>query len=127
MTELDEKLADWHIWSSKTEHVSQAGKCAMFSQASSPRHWDSTGEIDDAHIHRVAMEALDFAILGDKRGQGGLIEPHRTAVTFYARNLTAKTAQWHSPRLPVTQKDRIELVNRSLSILTTKLKSAGVL
>lgn len=42
---LDQLLNDWHHWAKKTTLVPQAGKCAMFAQAQSPRHWDTTGEI----------------------------------------------------------------------------------
>jgi hypothetical protein len=124
---LDGLLEDWHRWSSKTELVSAAGKCAMFAQAQSPRHWDSTGDIDDAQIQQSTMDAIDFAILGDRRGQGGMTEPHRTAVTFYARNLASKVSVWHSPRLPADQLERMVIVNQGLDLLVKKLRTAGVL
>lgn len=124
---LDGLLSDWHIWASKTTVSSIPGKCAMFSQAQSPRHWDSTGDIDDAQIQQSTMDAIDFAILGDRRAQGGMIEPYRTAVTFYARNLASKVSVWHSPRLPVDQLERMAIVNQGLDLLVKKLRTAGVL
>ena len=125
--QLDDLLADWHIHASKTTLVPVAGKCAMFAQAQSPRHWDTTGDIDDAHIHQSTMDALDFAILGDARGQGGMVEPYRAAVTCHARNLVAKVSVWSNPRLPVDRMERVAIVNQALNMLQIKLKSAGVL
>ena len=124
---IDDLLADWHIHASKTAFAAMPGKCAMFAQAQSPRHWDTTGDIDDAHIHKTTMDALDFAILGDARGQGGLEEPYRAAVTCYARNLVAKVSVWSNPRLPADQMKRIEVTNNALEILGKKLKNAGIL
>ena len=124
---LDSLLSDWHQWAKKTTLVPQAGKCAMFSQAQTPRHWDSTADIDDATIHQSTMEALDFAILGDVKGYGGLPEPQRTAVCFYAKNLSARVTVWFSPRLPSSQLGRQAIVNEGLAELAGKLKIAGVL
>lgn len=124
---LDGLLSDWHVWASKTAVSSMPGKCAMFAQAQTPRHWDSTGDIDDAQIQQSTMDAIDFAVLGDKRGQGGMTEPYRTAITFYARNLASKLTVWHSPRLPADQLERMAIVNQGLDLLVKKLKIAGVL
>lgn len=124
---LNQLLNDWHHWSKKTAVVSMPGKCAMFSQAQTPRHWDSTADIDDAAIQQSTMEALDFAILGDAKGFGGLNEPKRTAVCFYAKNLSARVSVWHSPRLPENQIARQTIINDGVSELAVKLKIAGVL
>ena len=124
---LDSLLSDWHHWAKKTAVVSMPGKCAMFSQAQTPRYWDSTADIDDAAIARSTMDALDFAILGDIKGHGGLPEPQRTAVCFYAKNLSAKVSVWVSPRLPENQIARQTIINDGLSELAGKLKIAGVL
>lgn len=124
---LDQLLADWHQWSKKTAIVSVPGKCAMFSQAQTPRHWDSTADIDDEAIARSTMDALDFAILGDIKGYGGLQEPQRTAVCFYAKNLSAKVSVWVSPRLPVDPMERQSIVNDGLFRVAANLKTLGVL
>ena len=124
---LDGLLEDWHRWSSKTQVTSMPGKCAMFAQAQTPRHWDTTGDIDDEAISKSTMDALDFAILGDKRGQGGMVEPYRTAITFYARNLASKVSVWHSPRLPVDQVERVKITNEALLLLARHLQTAGIL
>ena len=124
---LDSLLSDWHHWAKKTTLVPQAGKCAMFAQAQTPRHWDSTADIDDATIHQSTMEALDFAILGDSKGHGGLNEPQRTAACFYAKNLSAKVSEWSSPRLPKDPLTLQYVINQGLAELGVRLKTAGVL
>ena len=124
---LEGLLEEWHKWCSKTDLVSTPGKCAMFSQAQSPRHWDTASDIDDSHIQQSTMAAMDFAILGDNRAQGGMVDPYRTAITFYARNLCARVRVWHSPRLPTNEVERVAILNKSLEILQRKLEIAGIL
>lgn len=124
---LDGLLSDWHRWASKTAISSMPGKCAMFAQAQTPRHWDSTGDIDDEAINRSTMDALDFAILGDNRGQGGLQEPYRAAVTVYARNLAVSVSVFSNPRLPKDPLERAAITGRGLEMLTKQLRIAGVL
>lgn len=124
---IDSLLADWHRWSAKTELVSYPGKCAMFKDAASPKHWDTTADIDDAVIQQSTMEAMDFAILGDKQGQGGLIEPYRAAVTVYARNLCVKASVFTNPRLPSDPLQRAKITGEGIQLLTKKLKIAGIL
>lgn len=123
---LDQLLNDWHHWAKKTAVVSMPGKCAMFSQVQTSRYWDSTADIDDAAIQQSTMDALDFAILGDIKGHGGLPEPQRTAVCFYAKNLSAKVSVWISPRLPENQIARQTIVNDGLCTVAKKLQALGV-
>lgn len=126
MTEINQLLADWHNWSSKTQVVSYPGKCAMFSQSQSPRHWDTASDIDDSHIQQSTMQAIDFAVLGDAKGQGGLVEPQRTAILVKARNL-ATCHVFTSPRLPQCQIERAKITNEALQALERKLRISGVL
>jgi hypothetical protein len=86
----------------------------MFKQSKSPRHWDTTGELDDAAIHRANMAALDFAILGDKQGHGALPEPSKGRVIV-------------SPRLPVDAKELSHITNIAIKELTNRLQLVGVL
>lgn len=124
---LDDLLADWHIWSSGYSVVPMYGACAMFKAAKSPKHHDTTADIADDAIHRLNMDAMDFTILGDKSGYGGLVEPYRAAVTCYARNLVSKVAVWASPRLPTDRLERIAITNKALEMLENKLKILDVL
>lgn len=126
MTKIHDLLEDWHNWSTKTQVNAMPGKCAMFSQAQSPRHWDSASDIDDAHINQSTMQAIDFAVLGDAKGQGGLAEPYRTAILVKARNL-ATCHVFTSPRLPQCQIERAKITNHAIERLEVKLKISGVL
>jgi hypothetical protein len=125
MTEINQLLADWHNWSAgyKPQTI---GACAMFKAAKSPRHWDTTAEIDDTMLDQAAMKAIDFAVLGDAKGLGGMVEPYRSAILVKARNL-ATSDVFTSPRLPDCQKARILVTNEALNILQNKLKIAGIL
>lgn len=124
---LDGLLSDWHAWSAGYSVLPTCGACAMFKDAKSPKHWETTADIDDAAIHKSTMDALDFAILGDKRGQGGLIEPYRAAVTTYARNLVVRVSVFNNPRLPKDPLERAAITGQGIQILSNKLKIAGVL
>lgn len=99
----------------------------MFKDAKIPKHWDTTADIDDSIIYQSTMKSIDFAIYGDAKSQGGLNEPYRTAVQFYARNLSAKVSVWSSPRLPADKMDRVKVTNDALDMLSEKLEKAGVL
>jgi hypothetical protein len=97
----------------------------MFKAAKSPRHWDTTAEIDDSLIDNASMKAIDFAVLGDAKGQGGMIEPYRSAILVKARNL-ATSDVFTSPRLPEKQIERVKIINEALNMLRGKLKTVGV-
>lgn len=124
---LDGLLHDWHRWSAGYSTTPTSGACSMFKDAKSPKHWDSTADIDDAAIQKDTMDAIDFAILGDKRGQGGLIEPYRAAVCVYARNLAVKVSVFTNPRLPSDPLERAALTGMGLEMLVRQLKIAGVM
>jgi hypothetical protein len=127
MTDIQQLLADWHTWASKTTLSPIAGKCAMFAQSQTPKHWDSTGEIDDDLINQAAMEAIDFAVQGDNRGQGGMPEPYKTMIALYAKNLSTGKDVYLSPRLPKNHQELTAIKIQAVDILTKKLKIAGVL
>lgn len=124
---LDSLLSDWHIWSAGFDLNPCKAACAMFKDAKIPKHWDTTADIDDSIIYQSTMKSIDFAIYGDAKSQGGLNEPYRTAVQFYARNLSAKVSVWSSPRLPADKMDRVKVTNDALDMLSEKLEKAGVL
>jgi len=124
---LDELLANWHEWQRGYSATPTYGACPVFKNARSPKHWDTTGEIDDAIIHTSTMEAIDFAVMGDKRGQGAMPDPYKTAICFYARNLSSRAQVWTSPRLPEDQAQRVEVTNHALAMLSDKLTKAGVI
>ena len=126
---LDGYLEDWHWHASKTHLVSAYGKCAMFANAPSPRHWETAGEITEQYTSKNILKAMDFAILGDDKGkgQGGLQEPYLAAVTVYARNLAVGKPVFNNPRLPSDPLERAAITGKGLEILAKKLRIAGVL
>ena len=124
---LDGLLDEWHRWSAGYSASPASGACAMFKAAKSPKHWDTTADIDDAAIQSDTMAAMDFAILGDKRGQGGLQEPYRAAICVYARNLAVKLSVFTSPRLPSDPLERAKITGDAIGLLVKQLKIAGVM
>ena len=73
------------------------------------------------------MKRIVISMLGDIKGHGGLPEPQRTAVCFYAKNLSAKVSVWISPRLPENQIARQTIVNDGLCSVAKKLHTLGVI
>ncbi len=124
---IDSLNADWHRWSAGYKPIQTVTACSMFKDAKSPKHWDTTADIDDAVIHQSTMDAMDFAILGDKQSHGGLQEPYRAAVTVYARNLCVKACVFTNPRLPKDPLERAKITGEGINILIKQLKIAGIL
>ena len=93
---LDSLLQDWHCWCSNFRHVAQSGSCAMFSDVKSSRQWQDSDELHDNAKHNSTMQAIEFAIHGDKRGDGAMEEPYRTSISFKARNLVTGVNVWNS-------------------------------
>lgn len=125
MADINQLLEDWHNWSAGFNPQTY-GACVMFKAAKSPKHWDTTAEIDDGMIENASMKAIDFAVLGDSKGQGGMVEPYRSAILVKARNL-ATSDVFTSPRLPKNQDDRIKLTNEAVDMLKNKLQIAGII
>jgi hypothetical protein len=124
---LDDLLQSWHRWMQGFQLCPQAGADPMFRHAKSGRGWDSTQDIIDEELSDSTMEAIDFAVSGDKTGLGGLPEPYRSAVYAHARNLSARVAVWGSPRLPQDPLERARLIGEARTMLTARLLRAGVI
>ena len=118
---VDDLLTDWHRWSSQYRVVTDTVKTAMFHNAKTPKHWDSTGEIADATIHKETMEAIDFVIYHR------LQELTRAAITTYARNLCAKVAVFSNPRLPKDPLERAKMTGDALEVLRIELRGRGIM
>lgn len=124
---LDSLLGDWHNWQRGYELCPVPAADPMFRNAKSGRSWDSTQEIIETEISSSTMESMDFEISGDKHGQGGMPEPHRSAIYAHARNLASKHAVWSSPRLPADPQERAILVLEARVMLIKRLLRAGVM
>lgn len=125
---LDDLLARWHHWMSGApiNGVDRLDDPA-FRDAQSRTGWDSSGDVIDRELESKTMKAIDFQVGGDARAQGGMGDPHRTAIYILARNCCTGQKVWYSERLP---KDPIELgivIQEARNILTRRLMAAGIL
>ena len=124
---LDDVLSRWHFHCKHYSPVPVAGADPMFRQAISSKGWDETSDIADDATNRAQMEAMDFIVTGDKQGQGGMQEPHKSAIYMLARNCYTGRSVWLSPRLPTNPEERALIILEARNELTRKLMRAGVL
>ncbi len=124
---LDDILSRWHFHCKHYSPVPIAGADPMFRGAKSSRHWDSFADIADDAVNTTQMRAMDFIVTGDHRGQGGMAEPHRSAVYVLARNCYTGNNVWLSPRLPANREERELIVLEARNMLSRKLMAAGVM
>ena len=124
---LDSLLADWHCWASNYRYVSQSGSCAMFADAKSGRQHQDADELHDNAKHNKTMNEIEFAINGDKRGEGAMLEPYKTSLSFKARNLVTGVSVWNSPRLPADPQARTVILMTAKNALMLRLNAAGVM
>ncbi|WP_054074999.1 MULTISPECIES: hypothetical protein [Comamonas] len=71
-------------------------------------------------ISSLASRAVRSA--GQQQGQ-----PHRTAISFMARNLACRAQVWSSPRLPIQRDELQVLLLEARNMLTRGLIAKGVL
>lgn len=117
---LDDILAEWHRWCRSFSYAKDIGPSAMWHDAQTPRHWDSSSTIADDTIRHSRMEAVDFHI--------SELQPlYRTALQIEARNLNSGKAVWISPRLPADAQKRAVLVGQAREAITRRLVAAGVI
>lgn len=123
---LADLLAAWHKWAAGWAGVAAYGSCAMFTGVRSSRQWDSANDVVDGDLHNSQMQAVEFAINGDERGQGAMPNPYRTAIQIHARNLATGASVWSSPRLPVDPEELAIVRLEAMDMLTRRLLAAGV-
>ena len=124
---LDSLLHDWHIYCDNFKHVAKSGSCAMFKDAKSGRQHQDSDELHDNAKHNSTMRDMEFAINGDKRGDGAMEEPYKTAICFKAKNLATGVSVWISPRLPTDPQERAVILMTAKNMLLARLSAAGVL
>jgi hypothetical protein len=124
---LSDLLSRWHHYAKTYRLTGEAGADPMFRNAKSSRQWDSIDDVLDTELAGSTLERMDFEIMGDKRGQGGMDEPYRTAICVNARNCYTGRSVWLSPRLPQNPIERAELVTTSRLMLMRKLFAAGIM
>lgn len=125
---LEEILSRWHNWM-REKPVNGVDRMddPAFRDAPTRSGWDSSGDVIDAELNAQTMRAVDFHVGGDMRGQGGMQEPHRSAIYILARNCYTGRKVWLSPRLPKDPEERGILIQEARNILVRKLMTAGVI
>lgn len=108
---LNDILADWHAWASgytmTAGYSSRSPSCVIGPGGS------SGGD-------GVDMEAVDAVI-------DSIPQPHRTALSFAARNLHCRAQVWSSERLPACRNERQVLLMEARNMLARGLLDRGVL
>ena len=117
---LDDLLSKWHAWSKGYSPVPICGADPMFRDAKSGKGWDTVSEIVADEIDGSTLEAVEFHVRE-------MQEPHRTAIYVLARNLHTGRSVWMSPRLPVDQFARAQVVADARVMLLCRLIAAGVI
>lgn len=125
---LDDLLARWHSWMSGTPiNGIDRLEDPAFRNARSRSGWDSSSDVIDRELDSTTMKKIDFQVGGDSRAQGGMTEPHRSAIYHLARNCCTGQKVWDTPRLPSNPIERAAIVQEAREILTQRLIAVGVL
>lgn len=108
---VNEILVVWHHWSANasvgTGYGNRSASCSV-----------GPGGCGDWEI--ADLEVVDAVV-------DAIPQPHRTAISFMARNLACRAQVWSSPRLP-TQRDELQvLLMEARNMLTRGLITKGVL
>jgi len=108
---VNEILVVWHQWSANasvgTGYGNRSASCSVGPGGCG--EW----EIADLEVVDAVVDAIP--------------QPHRTAISFMARNLACRAQVWSSPRLP-TQRDELQvLLLEARNMLTRGLITKGVL
>lgn len=108
---VNEILQEWHQWCSDTRvgvgYGNRSASCNIGPGCG------GVWEVAD-------LEAVDAVI-------DAIPQPHRTAISFMARNLACRAQVWSSPRLP-TRRDELQvLLLEARNMLTRGLIAKGVL
>jgi hypothetical protein len=125
---LHSLLADWHRWMAATP-INSVDRLddPTFRDVKSGRCWDSSDDIIAADLKSDTMKTIEFCVTGDRKGQGGLMEPYRAAIYNLARNQAMGITCWRSPRLPADPIERGIVVLEAKNMLMRKLLTAGVI
>jgi len=125
---LDDLLSRWHHWM-KDKPINGVDRLddPAFRDAQSRSGWDSADDLLDGHLEAVKMQAIDFHVSGDARGQGGMPEPYRAAIYCIARNCYTGRKVWMNPRLPRDPQERGVVLMEARNLLTLRLLAAGVI
>ena len=108
---VNEILQEWHQWCSNTHVGSGYGNRSVSC---------SVGPGGGGSWEVADLEAVDAVI-------DAIPQPHRTAISFIARNLACRAQVWSSPRLPAKRDELQVLLLEARNLLTRGLIDKGVL
>jgi hypothetical protein len=118
---LDGLLMIWHEWASSERvgqgYPSEAPGCKLYRVS---RQYDTDNGAADSDADASIGAAVDALVQQ-------MQDPHRTAITFNARNLKTGACVWMSPRLPMCQTERAIVVMEARNQITRRLQSAGLM
>lgn len=118
---LDGLLLIWHEWASSERvgqgYPSEAPGCKLYRVS---RQYDYDNGAADHDADASIGAAVDALVQQ-------MIDPHRTAITFNARNLKTGVTVWRSPRLPACPVELSIVIMEARNQITRKLQSAGLL
>lgn len=108
---VNEILVVWHHWSANasvgTGYGNRSASCSV-----------GPGGCGDWEI--ADLEVVDAVV-------DAIPQPHRTAISFLARNLACRAQVWSSPRLPAQRNELQVLLLEARNMLTRGLITKGVL
>lgn len=110
-TVVNEILTVWHHWSANasvgTGYGNRSASCSIGPGGCG--EW----EIADLEVVDAVVDAIP--------------QPHRTAISFMARNLACRAQVWSSPRLPANRDELQVLLMEARNMLTRGLMAKGVI
>lgn len=118
---LDDLLTRWHSWQQRDTVGKGFNRRALVcgDYRASRQYDDQNGALDDS-IESDIMRTVDFQVQQMK-------DPHRAAIYALARALAVGARVWTSPRLPQDRMERIACIAMARTLLTNRLRSAGVM
>jgi len=125
---LDDLLSRWH-WAGLRSQINGTDRLAdpTFNNHRSYRGWDDDREILDSELDAHTINTIDFVVSGDRKGQGGMPDPYRSAIYILARNCYTGRNVWLNPRLPKDPMERGVIIADARAMITRRLMDAGVL
>ena len=118
---LEDLLSRWHQWQQRDTVGKGYNRRALVcgEYRISRQYDDENGALDDS-IEADTMRTVDFHVRQ-------MQDPHRAAIYALARALACGARVWSSPRLPQDRMERISCIAMARTLLTNRLRSAGVL
>lgn len=124
---LDDLLSRWHHHCERYKFTRGVKAGPMFRAALRAKGGQTLDAITEDQAESAEMKSMDYIILGDRLGQGGMQDPHLSAILICARNCYTGKNVWLSPRLPTEPMERAAVLEQARSMLMRRLMHAGVM